>query len=385
MQKNKKKIVTIVGARPQIIKSSVISRVITQQFSDTIEEVIIHTGQHYSINMSDIFFQELNIPAPLYNIKVGSGSHGIQTSLMINGIEEILLKEKPDAVVLYGDTNTTIAGAVAASKIHIPIVHIESGLRSHNKRMPEELNRITCDHMSSLMFVPTLTGIENLSKEGFLIQNDVNASINNPNIYHCGDIMYDNSLYIANHPILKSTILNEYDLNENSYILFTVHRDSNTDLKQNLIEILSAIKELQHLIGLKVVLPLHPRTRNRLDKFNNDSIVIDVLNNPNIHVIDPVGIIDITELEKNARLIVTDSGGVQKEAYFFKKPCVILREQTEWVEMVENGNAILSGANKDRILSAAKVLMNKDDFTYPPIFGDGKAGAFICSKILSDL
>ena len=385
MQNDKKKIVTIVGARPQIIKASVISRTIARHYSDKMNEIIVHTGQHYAKNMSEVFFQELNIPEPSYNINVGSGNHGTQTALMIKGIEDILIKENPEGIILYGDTNTTIAGALAGSKLGIPIIHIESGLRSFNKRMPEEINRISCDHMSTLMFVPTLTGINNLSKEGFICENDGKANINSPNIYHCGDIMYDNSLFISNHSEIKSTILNDYNLEKDNYILFTIHRDSNTDQQDNLIEILSAIQFAQKRTELKIVLPLHPRTRKKLKEIKQEAVVTDLMNNSNIHLIDPVGVFDITELEKNARLIATDSGGVQKEAYFFEKPCVILREETEWVEMVANGNSILSGSKKDRIIAAIESLLKKDNFTYPPLFGDGNAGEFICSKILSDL
>ena len=385
MGENKKKIVTIVGARPQIIKASVISRAIAQYFSDFMEEVIVHTGQHYAENISDIFFKELNIPEPAYNIRVGSGTHGSQTAQMIKGIEEILFKEKPDAVILYGDTNTTISGAIAGSKIGIPIIHIEAGLRSFNKKMPEEINRITCDHMSSLLFVPTSAGIENLSKEGFNIKNKGTASIDSPNIYHCGDIMYDNSQFIENHPQIESTILNDYNLKEGGYILFTIHRANNTDKSENLLNILSALVDAQYKTGLKIILPLHPRTRNKIDEHKNETIVNALFNNPNIHVIDAIGVFDITELERKARIIATDSGGIQKEAYFFKKPCVVLREETEWIEMLETGSTILTGADREKILLSIEQLLCNDSLSFPPIFGDGNAGKFICSKILSDL
>lgn len=381
---SKKKLITIIGARPQIIKASAISRAIDLFYKDQINEIIVHTGQHYDQNMSQIFFEELGIPSPMYNINVGSGRHGQQTAKMIDGIEEILLKENPDAVILYGDTNSTIAGALAASKIHIPVVHIEAGLRSYNKKMPEEINRISCDHMSTLLFSPTQQGIQNLIKEGFDIDNNGKASMDSPHMYHCGDIMLDNSIYFGSKKD-ASEIMKTLDLEENKFILCTIHRDSNTDQEENLVGILNALLNCLTETQLKLVLPLHPRTKGKIEKLNDQELVKRIMENPNIHILPPAGFKDIIELEKNARLIITDSGGLQKEAYFFKKPCVILREQTEWVEIVQNGNAILTGADHEKIKEAIERLLSKDDFSYPNLFGDGKAGSFICSKILSDL
>ena len=382
---SKKKIITVVGARPQIIKASVISRSIAKDYSNELNEIIVHTGQHYAHNMSDVFFRELQIPIPLYNIKAGSGSHGVQTAIMIKGIEEILLKEKPDAVILYGDTNTTIAGALAASKIGIPIVHIEAGLRSFNKKMPEEINRITCDHMSSLLFVPTRIGMDNLTKEGFSAEHNDKASIDHPHIYQCGDIMYDNSLYLSQQPQCETDVLERNNLSKNEYILCTVHRDHNTDDTQRLTGILSALQEVQGKTGLKIMFPAHPRTQLQLKSLSEEPVVRDFLANDAVRITEPLGVFDIVQLEKNARIIATDSGGLQKEAYFFKKPCVILREQTEWVEIVQNGNAMLAGADPEKITAAMHQLLSKNDYTYPPLFGDGKAGDFICSKISSEL
>ena len=380
----KKKIITIVGARPQIIKASAISRAIGLSFQDVLHEVIVHTGQHYDQNMSQIFFEELGIPNPSYNINVGSGSHGKQTAKMIDGIEEILLNEKPDAVILYGDTNSTIAGALAASKIHIPVIHIEAGLRSFNKKMPEEINRIACDHMSTLLFSPTKQGILNLEKEGFSTQKEGKASVDEPHIFHCGDIMYDNSMYFGKKDN-SDKLLDSLNLEKNQYVLCTIHRDNNTDIEENLVSILKALLDCQKETKLNIVLPLHPRTKHKIEALENQDIIKELMNNKNINIIPPAGFIDIISLEKNARLIITDSGGLQKEAYFFKKPCVILREQTEWVEIVKNGNAILTGSNYDKIKSAIINLLEKNDYSYPPIFGDGNAGQFICSKILSNL
>ena len=381
----KKKIITIVGARPQIIKASAISRAIDLFYKQQLEEIIVHTGQHYDENMSDIFFKELGIPNPSYNINVGSGRHGKQTAKMIDGIEEILIKENPDAVILYGDTNSTIAGALAASKIHIPVVHIEAGLRSFNKKMPEEINRIACDHMSSLLFSPTKQGIINLKKEGFQTNFEGKASLDQPHIYHCGDIMLDNSMYFGAEEESEDNILKNNGLEKNTYILCTIHRDSNTDIEQNLSDILKAMLSCQEETKMKLVLPLHPRTKAKIEQLQNQALVAKVVNNPNFILLPPAGFKDIIVLEKNTRLIITDSGGLQKEAYFFKKPCVILREQTEWVEIVQNGNAVLTGANYQKIKDAVAGLLSKKDFSYPELFGDGHAGKFICSKILSDL
>lgn len=382
---SRKKIITIVGARPQIIKASAISRAIGLYFKEEIEEIIVHTGQHYDQNMSQIFFEELGIPKPSHNINVGSGRHGQQTAKMIDGIEKILIEEKPDSVILYGDTNSTIAGALAAAKIHIPVVHIEAGLRSFNKKMPEEINRIACDHMSSLLFSPTKQGIKNLQKEGFKLKQEGKASMDEPNMYHCGDIMLDNSMYFGKKVNGESQLLTSLKLEFNKYILCTIHRDSNTDIDNNLIGILEALLSCQEETHMKIVLPLHPRTKAKIEQLRDQNFVDRFIKNPNIIILPPAGFNDIIVLEKNTKLIITDSGGLQKEAYFFKKPCVILREQTEWVEIVENGNAILTGADYSKIKNAISILLAKDDFTYPALFGDGKAGKFICSKILSDL
>ena len=381
----KKRIITIIGARPQIIKSSALSRAIRTSFSDKIEEIIVHTGQHYDENMSSVFFEEMEIPKPNYNLNVGSGLHGAQTAKMIEGLEQIFLKEKPDAVVIYGDTNSTIAGALAAVKIQIPVVHIEAGLRSFNKAMPEEINRISSDHMSTLLFTPTITGISNLQKEGFSLEIKPSANIDNPNVYLCGDIMYDNSLYFSEISDLKSTILKEFDLKENDYVLCTIHRDSNTDQISNINAIFRALNDLQEQSGLTIVLPIHPRTKGKMSELLEEGLKQKTLANPKIKIIPPAGFLDIIALEKNARIIVTDSGGLQKEAFFFEKSCVILREQTEWVEIVENGNAILTGADYSKIMTATEKLMNQNNFTYPSFYGDGNAAEFICSKICEDL
>lgn len=379
-----KKLITIVGARPQIIKSSAISRAVQGKFSDSLEEVIVHTGQHYDENMSKVFFDEMMIPQPNYNLEVGSGSHGAQTAKMLEGLEEIFMSEKPDAVIVYGDTNSTIAGALAAVKIHIPLIHIEAGLRSFNKSMPEEINRIASDHMSTLLFTPTKTGLTNLKKEGFSMDNSGTASVDNPFVYHCGDIMYDNSLYFSTVSDEKSTILEELELKGKEYVLGTIHRDSNTDDPEKMHSIFSALIKIADS-GIKIVLPLHPRTRKKLESDLSEEMRKELISNENLLIIPPAGFLDIIALEKNAKLIITDSGGLQKEAFFFKKPCIILRPQTEWIEIVENGNAILADADHERILTAYDELTKRDDFTYPQFYGDGKAAEFICERIKEDI
>lgn len=377
-----KKILTIVGARPQIIKSSAISRAIKNKYSNELKEVIVHTGQHYDENMSKVFFDEMGIPEPDHNLNVGSGSHGAMTAKMLEGLEQIYLLEKPDAVLVYGDTNSTIAGALAAIKIHIPVVHVEAGLRSFNKSMPEEVNRIACDHMSSILFTPTKAGLVNLEKEGFDIKYSGKASADHPRVYLCGDIMFDNSLYFSEVSDDRSSIVQDLQLEKNGYILVTIHRDSNTDVAANLEQIFRALLEVSQKIGLKIVLPIHPRTKHKLKDQLSPELFERLENEKRFIIVPPAGFLDIIALEKNSRLIITDSGGLQKEAFFFQKPCVILRPQTEWIEIVENGNAILADASEDRILQAFDRLMNKSDFTYPPIFGDGKAAEFICEQLI---
>jgi UDP-GlcNAc3NAcA epimerase len=382
---NKKKIITIIGARPQIIKSSALSRAIRTKFQNEIEELIVHTGQHYDENMSQVFFEEMEIPKPHFNLNVGSGSHGMMTAKMIEGLEKIFIEEKPDAVVVYGDTNSTIAGGLAAAKIHIPVIHIEAGLRSFNKAMPEELNRIACDHFSTLLFTPTQTGLTNLKNEGFSVEIKQKATIDKPNVYQCGDIMYDNSLYFSEISNSKSTILNENNLSSNQYVLCTIHRDSNTDIKENLSSIFKALLSISETYQLKIVLPIHPRTKGKMKEMLSEEIYNKIASSGNIIVIPPAGFLDIIALEKNARMIVTDSGGLQKESFFFQKPCVILREQTEWIEIVENGNALLAGSDYQKICESFETLFNKTDYTYPSYYGDGKAAEFICEKIVGDL
>ena len=374
------KIVTIIGARPQIIKAAALSRAIKNNFSEKIKEVIIHTGQHYDENMSQVFFDELGIPAPDYNLGVGSGNHGIQTSKMIEGIEEILFKERPDYLVVYGDTNSTLAGAIAASKIHIPIVHIEAGLRSFNKAMPEEINRICCDHCSTMLFSPTATGYRNLINEGFNPRNKRPFTIDNPGIYHCGDVMYDNSMFFAD---LTANSQQATDITHSgNYILCTIHRNNNTDESERLNAIVKALLRLSK--EEEIVIPLHPRTKKLLDVNLSPEIYNEFINNGRIHLIPPASFLEMIALEKNASIVITDSGGVQKEAYFFRKPCIIMRSETEWKEIVEVGAAIIADANEEQIIDGYYHFKDNNSTEYPEIFGDGKAAEFICNELINN-
>jgi len=377
-----KHILTIIGARPQIIKAAALSRAISNHFSKELQETIVHTGQHYDENMSQVFFDEMGIPEPDYNLGVGSESHGKQTAAMIEKIEDILVKEKPDFVILYGDTNSTLAGAVAASKIHIPVVHIEAGLRSFNKTMPEEINRIVCDHTSTLLFSPTRTGINNLIMEGFNPHANPPYSADNQGIFHCGDIMYDNSQYFSKIAAKKSTVLKRHKLEQGNYLLGTIHRDSNTDNPERLSAIFEALDKISMTYQIDIVLPLHPRTSKLLGKNLTKEVYQAVTSNSYIKMIPPASFFDIIVLEKNCKLVLTDSGGVQKEAYYFEKPVIILRPETEWVEIVEQGAGKVADANKENILQAYTHFISINKLEFPSVFGDGMAAEFICNKIV---
>jgi len=376
------KIITIVGARPQIIKAAAFSRTLKENFPE-IEEIIVHTGQHYDTNMSQVFFEELNIPQPTINLQVGSSSHGEQTAVMIQKIESVLLEHQPNAVVVYGDTNSTLATAVAASKIHVPIIHIEAGLRSFNKKMPEEINRIMCDHASTLLFSPTMTGYQNLINEGFSADLHEKASADKPNIYHCGDVMYDNSLYFSNLSENQSTILKDLKIDNEPFILATVHRNDNTDDSIKINQLFSTFLNIVANHNIKIVLPLHPRTAKMMDKLLEPSLKSQVENSTMLKVIPPASFLDIIALEKNAQLVITDSGGVQKEAYFFKKPCIILRPQTEWVEIVATKSAVIADTDPEKILAATKSFLMNSELSFPPVFGDGNAAKFIAEEMIN--
>ncbi|HEX7412971.1 MAG TPA: UDP-N-acetylglucosamine 2-epimerase (non-hydrolyzing) [Bacteroidia bacterium] len=378
------KIVTIIGARPQIIKAAALSRAIKSKFSKEIEEVIVHTGQHYDANMSDVFFDELQIPQPNYNLNVGSGSHAKQTATMLTGIEDILVQEKPQAIVLYGDTNSTLAGAIAAAKIHIPIAHIEAGLRSFNKTMPEEINRISCDHCSTFLFAPTKAGYDNLVKEGFKPDAKAPYNINNPKIYHCGDVMYDNSLHFASIAEQKSKMLNKYNLQKDNFILTTIHRDNNTDMPERLNALFSALFEIHEKNKIAVILPLHPRTKKCVNEYLDKALLEKISASEQFIISEPLPFLDMIMLEKNCSLVMTDSGGVQKEAFYFEKPCVILRPETEWIELLACGAAVLADADKEKIVAAYHNFSNSKQ-SFPKLFGDGHAAEFVCTELIKHL
>lgn len=340
-----KKIVTVLGARPQFVKAAVLSRVI-QSYGE-IEEVIVHTGQHFDKNMSDVFFQEMRIPKPKYNLEINSMSHGAMTGKMLADIETVLDKEKPDAVVIYGDTNSTIAGALAAKKMHIKVVHVEAGLRSFNIKMPEEINRILTDRISDLLSCPTQTAINNLMNEGYEALDIL--------VERHGDIMKDAVAYYSQFSKEKSSIIGDLHVSKESFVLATIHRQENTDDVNKLTSIFSAL-DLIHK-DHEVVLPLHPRTKKVMEKNQITT---------NIKLIDPVGYFDMLELLKNCKMVVTDSGGLQKEAFFNQKHCIIVREETEWIELVENGFAKVVGSDIENISSAYKNYLNSElDFSLP--------------------
>lgn len=376
-----KKIVTIIGARPQIIKAAAISRALSKDFKGKIQEIIVHTGQHYDSNMSEVFFEELGIPKPDYNLDIGSGQHGDQTARMIQGIENILLEEKPDLLLIYGDTNSTVAGSLAASKLHIDVAHIEAGLRSFNKGMPEEVNRVLSDHVSSLMFCPTDSALNNLKNEGFSLNRPVSsASIDQPGIYKSGDVMLDNTLYFSKVAETKKSFLKENGLEANNFILSTCHRPSNTDHAGNINSIFTALLEIGRISDQTVVLPIHPRTQKCFDQHIEPELKQAIQESERFLIIPPVSFLEMILLENNSSLIVTDSGGVQKEAFFLKKPCIVLREETEWVELVENGNAVLTGPDQTKIINAHSQLTNRS-FSFPDFYGDGFASEKICATL----
>ena len=377
------KLLNIVGARPQIIKASAISRAINKHFSDKITEILVHTGQHYDKEMSEVFFDELEIHHPDYNLGVGSARHGKQTSMMITGLEEVIIKEKPDCVILYGDTNSSLAGAIAASKLNCPVIHIEAGLRSFNKKMPEEINRIVSDHASTLLFAPTNAAFKNLISEGFRPENSPPYTISNPKIFLTGDIMLDNSLFYAQlADSKKKGFVSHLGIDNNNFVLVTIHRDSNTDNPARLKNILETIINISSDTGLIFIMPLHPRTiislRSKLPH------LYDLLCNTElIKILPPVSYLEMILLERNCRLVITDSGGVQKESHFFKKPCIVLRKETEWIELVVNGTAKLVDADPIQIKEEFRYFSKlKDDLAYPSFYGDGKTAEFILREIL---
>lgn len=354
------KILTVIGARPQFIKAAVLSRVLRLR-EPVVSEIIVHTGQHYDANMSDVFFEELAIPCPDFHLGIGGGTHGENTGRMIEGLEKLMLDQRPDWVLVYGDTDSTLAGALAASKLHIPIAHVEAGLRSFNRRMPEEINRVVTDHLSELLLVPSASGMQNLAREG----------IGEDKSHLVGDVMYDAALYYGRLAERRSRILIEHGLKSGTYGLVTLHRQENVDDCQRLKAILLGFERSARLL----LWPMHPRTAKRIADFG-----ITLPNN--VIAIAPIGYLDMVMLEKHAAVIATDSGGVQKEAFFHHTPCITLRDETEWVELVEAGANQLVGANADAITDA---LSNVEAFpagAATGLYGSGDAGDLI-ARVLS--
>ncbi len=349
------KVLTIVGARPQFIKAAAVSRAICNYQSNEISEIIVHTGQHFDENMSKVFFDELDIPRPAYNLEISGGNHGFMTGRMLEAIETVLLNEKPDWVLVYGDTNSTLAGALAAAKIHIPVAHVEAGLRSFNMRMPEEINRILADRISTLLICPTDTAVSNLRTEGIT-----------RNVHNLGDVMYDVALFYQEQARKNSNCLQRLNLDHGGFALVTCHRAENTDNFERLKAITIALEKIA--ASIPVVLPLHPRTRKKLADYD----LFDKLNN--IQIIEPLPFLDMIALEQSSAVIFTDSGGVQKEAFFYGVPCITLRDETEWVETVTIGANQLVGASTDAILAAFDDVTNNEKINIQDTpYGQGDA------------
>ena len=362
------KIMTIVGARPQFIKAAVVSRAIEDNNRSSvnrqIDEVLVHTGQHYDDNMSEVFFRQMHIPIPSYHLSIGGGSHGIMTGRMLESLENLMINEKPDMIMVYGDTNSTLAGALAAAKLHILVAHVEAGLRSFNMQMPEEVNRILTDRVSHWLFCPTETAVNNLKREGVGEWPGVQ-------VHNVGDVMYDAALFYRKQARAGHTVAELLERYKDGFYLGTVHRQENTDYSERLMNIMSALKEIAKRVP--VILPLHPRTRKH---------IIDMgLDMGNVICIEPVGYFDMICLLDNCRAVFTDSGGVQKEAYFFHKPCITLRDETEWVELVEHGYNCLVGAERDLIIAAEREFIPIERKFNVLLYGNGNTGTIIVKLI----
>lgn len=357
-------ILTVIGARPQFVKAAVLSRYLRDNPLLGIKETLVHTGQHYDANMSDVFFKEMDIPHPDVNLHLGSGTHGKMTGAMLEGIESLLLEKKPDALLVYGDTNSTLAGALAASKLLVPVIHVEAGLRSFMMAMPEEQNRCLTDHLSTFLFCPTKTAVKNLEAEGITDCNEsLKPTADKKRVRMTGDIMYEASLYYRAH--------NNVKIDDKDFILLTIHRQENTD---NIGRLSSIVKAINALSDERFVFPVHPRTRKIL-------ALNDLSFGSHVKLIDPVGYFEMIAYEENCKCVLTDSGGVQKEAFFFEKPCVTMRDSTEWVELVESGWNKLTGADGQKIVSAVRTVRRPD--AVPPLYGSGDCAEQIARQLIN--
>lgn len=375
------RILTVVGARPQFIKAAAISRVLQRQHADQVQELIVHTGQHYDADMSEVFFHELGIPRPAFSLSNVTGSHAERMGAMMTGLERIIANERPDLVLLYGDTDSTLAGALTANRAGIPIAHVEGGVRSRYKAYPEETNRLLTDHLSTLIFCPGSDGMGHLEHEG-LNHSPTPWSADTPGTFQCGDIMYDNSLFFAEQAARTSTVLNSAGVATDGYALITLHRPHNVDDPKVLAPLLEALLAVSEKHELPLVWPVHPRTRQQLGSLPSTALKNRLHDQERIKLLPPAGYLDMVQLERNARIVLTDSGGVQKEAYFFQRPAVVLLDPTPWPELVRSGSAVATGNDPARIIAAAEHLLAATDLTYPPIFGDGRAAEFICDRML---
>lgn len=365
-----KDLLSVVGARPQFVKAAAIDRAARKR--GDLGHRLLHTGQHYDEAMSGSFFRDLGIPLPAVDLGVGSGPHGWQTARMIEGVERALMEDRPDILLLYGDTNSTLAASIAAAKLGVPIAHVEAGLRSYNRSMPEEINRVVCDHCSTWLFCPTEAAVRNLRFEGIEPRDTGAPSSGSPVIALSGDVMYDSSLHFAGMAAERSDMLARLGLEREGYMLATIHRDFNSDDPERLVRIAGALLDSAESSGLPVVLPAHPRTSARIEALKALGSW-PVPERSGLRVVAPVNYLDMIQLERNAALVVTDSGGVQKEAYFFKRPCVVLRPETEWVELVEHGQAALVDADPARIQEAISRFMKQGMPAVEGLYGDGRA------------
>jgi len=377
------KFLTVVGARPQFIKAAVVSRAVRSRLAashdGSVREVLVHTGQHYDASMSQVFFDELDIPNPDHHLGVGSGSHGAQTGAMLERLESVMVEEKPDVVLVYGDTNSTLAGALAAAKLHIPVAHVEAGLRSFNRRMPEEINRVMTDHLSTLLFCPTETAIDNLRLEGL-------PHVRRPEVkvIRTGDVMFDAALFYGARAEGRSLPAGFDGLHGKDFILATIHRAENTDDSTALGHLLEALERIGERL-MPVVWPVHPRTRHLMER---DETLRHICSRArHLRMVEPLGYLDMVAAERRARLVLTDSGGVQKEAFFHGKPCVTMRTETEWVELVDAGWNTIAGIEPEAIMTAVEGMLSArlDPANRPPLYGDGHAGEAILEVLIGQI